>query len=589
MQVARQFLDGVCTFDGSPTLRHWRGGWWMWLASYWEEMDERTMRSLLYKFTENAAYLDEKGKAKPWAPNRKRISDLSDALSAISILANSLDQPCWLNNRDSGTIVATANGLLDIKQSLLYPHSPLFFNLTAVPFDYDPYAKKPEQWLWFLNQLWPDDHKAIDALGEWNGYVISGRTDLQKIFMTIGPTRGGKGILARMLGKQIGKRNVCGPTLSSLAGEFGLAPMIGKNLAVISDARGSKRLDVSVVVERLLSISGEDTLTVNRKYKEQWTGKLAARLHIISNELPRLGDASGAIIGRLVLLVLTESWLGREDHELEDKLTAELPGILNWSLDGLRRLIKNDGRFTRSAGAAEALVTMTELASPVAAFVREKCVLKNQIGHDDLYAAYKLWCEDNGHTRSPKTVFGRDLKAAFPSIKTIRPWADGKDRTRIYVGIRLRSVDDDEANEQRSNNVQNLCGLSGLNDHEEAGSPHSPHKNGSFPLHPSGLGRCVQCNGPEADAPLVMGKEYPPAGVHLHEQCRKFWLRHNRVSRERFRKVTETLPGTHCVHCHKPDGEVWRIKDGHVVGGQSEPLHEHCASRFFRAGGGGEP
>ena len=92
------------------------------------------------------------------------------------------------------------------------------------------------------------------------------------------------------------------------------------------------------MVERLLSISGEDTLTVNRKYRDQWTGKLPARLMLCSNELPHLGDASMAVAGRFVPLLLTESFYGKEDLTLEDELAAELPGILNWALDGLERL-----------------------------------------------------------------------------------------------------------------------------------------------------------------------------------------------------------------------------------------------------------
>ena len=86
------------------------------------------------------------------------------------------------------------------------------------------------------------------------------------------------------------------------------------------------------MIERLLSISGEDTLTVNRKYRDQWTGKLPCRLHVLSNELPKLGDASMAIVGRIVLLLTTRSWLGKEDHDLEPALQRELTGILNWSL-----------------------------------------------------------------------------------------------------------------------------------------------------------------------------------------------------------------------------------------------------------------
>ena len=129
----------------------------------------------------------------------------------------------------------------------------------------------------------------IDVLGEWFGYVISGRTDLHKILLMVGPTRGGKGAIARVLTAMVGRKNYAGPTLNSLGGEFGLAPLIGKPLAVISDARFAGK-DASVVVERLLSISGEDALTINRKYQVQWTGKLPTRLHVLSNELPKLGD-----------------------------------------------------------------------------------------------------------------------------------------------------------------------------------------------------------------------------------------------------------------------------------------------------------
>ena len=131
-------------------------------------------------------------------------------------------------------------------------------------------------------------------------------------------------------------------------------------------------------MERLLSISGEDTLTVNRKYRDQWNGKLPSRLHVISNELPKLGDASTAIVGRIVLLLLSRSWLNREDRTLEPALLRELPGILNWALDGLMRLtIVNENAFTRLPSGDEAIIEMRDLASPVAAFVREKC----EVGH----------------------------------------------------------------------------------------------------------------------------------------------------------------------------------------------------------------
>lgn len=83
------------------------------------------------------------------------------------------------------------------------------------------------------------------------------------------------------------------------------------------------------------------TCPLSRGMPSRTTGTLPARLMILSNELPRFGDASGAIADRFVILRLTQSWLRREDSELTAALLTELPGILNWSLDGLTRLDRN--------------------------------------------------------------------------------------------------------------------------------------------------------------------------------------------------------------------------------------------------------
>src|SRR5262245_41687172 len=67
MAVARLFVSERCVCDGVPTLRHWRGGFWEWRKAHWREIEGRTVRSALYAFTENAAYIDDKRKPTPWA------------------------------------------------------------------------------------------------------------------------------------------------------------------------------------------------------------------------------------------------------------------------------------------------------------------------------------------------------------------------------------------------------------------------------------------------------------------------------------------------------------------------------------------
>lgn len=439
MAVAREYVEQHCRHgdSGALTLRYWRGGWWQWRTSHWKEIENRAVRGMLYAFTENAMYATDGG-PRPWLPTSRKISDVADALIGITLLTEDINQPCWTDGRENGNIVATANGLLDVTSRHLHAHTPHYFNQTAVPFDYDGDASEPVQWLEFLGELWPQEPEAIDVLAEWFGYVISGRTALHKIMLMIGPTRGGKGAIARVLTALIGRQNVAGPTLHSLGGEFGLAPLLGKPLAVISDARFSTK-GANTVVERLLAISGEDAITVNRKFRDQWTGKLPSRLHVISNELPKLGDASTAIVGRMVLLMLTRSWLGREDHDLEDRLHAELPAILNWSLDGLERLTGNDGKFTRMESAEEAIIAMRDLASPVAAFVREKCEIGagKEVDTETLFTAYKTWCELTENRKVSREVFGRNLHAAVPSVRKERP-RDNAGRVHVYTGIGLK-------------------------------------------------------------------------------------------------------------------------------------------------------
>jgi putative DNA primase/helicase len=438
MAVARAFLaDGWRHPDGTPLLRHWRGGWWMWQTSHWRESEPRAIRRLLYDFTENAIYVGPKGLV-PWEPNRHRIDDVLDALAAICLLPNHVDQPVWLDGRISGTIVACANGLLDVETRELVAHDPNFFNVVSVPFDYNPGARVPRDWREFLKALWPKDPQSRKALAQWFGYVVSGRLDLQKILLLIGPTRAGKGLIARILGALIGPKNVAAPTLSSLGGDFGLAPLIGKPLAVISDARLSGKHG-SVVVERLLSISGEDFLTVNIKYREQWTGKLPARVFLISNELPEFGDASGAIANRFVMLLLAKSWLGHEDIELEARIRAQLPGVLNHALMGLAQL-EHKGRFTQPQSSQEAVVALLDLVSPVRGFVRDCCELdpNYEVEINMLYKAYRTWADENGHPKIAKTTFGKNLRAVLPRIRVARPRTSFNTRERVYVGIQIR-------------------------------------------------------------------------------------------------------------------------------------------------------
>ncbi|MFJ4005413.1 phage/plasmid primase, P4 family [Streptomyces sp. NPDC090023] len=453
LAVARRLLPDWQTEDGQLVCRRWRGSWMRWSGSHWREVDEAQVRKAMYERLEHSVYLvpvkDGKVEERDWAPTKQKISNLLDALGSITLLPTDMDAPAWFDSDGTGPdttgwgpIVACENGLLRIRDRALLAHTPGFFNHVSVPFAYDPDATAPE-WERFLAKLWPDAPDAINALQEWFGYVLSGRTDQQKILLMVGPSRSGKGTIARVMKELVGRNNLAGPTLAGLGTNFGLATLIGKPLALISDARLSGS-DNTPVVERLLTISGEDTIDIDRKYREQWTGKLPTRLMMLSNELPHFGDSSGVIARRFIVLNLTVSWLGKEDTTLLDRLTAEMPGILNWALDGLARLQRNR-RITEPAASREAVTTMQDTASPTSAFLRERCTTGPTctIPVDSLWAVWREWAEDNGVKPGTKQVFGRNLLSVVPRLTLTRP-RDGDSRVRTYTGITLRAVPRDD-------------------------------------------------------------------------------------------------------------------------------------------------
>ena len=193
----------------------------------------------------------------------------------------------------------------------------------------------------------------------------------------------------------------------------------------------------------MLSISGEDGITIDRKHIGAWTGQLLTRFLILSNELPRIADASAALASRFILLTQRESFIGREDKQLTDRLVAELPGILNWSLEGWDRLARR-GHFIVPQSSAAAQQELEDLTSPIGAFIREVCILKpdQQADAKDVYLRWVSWCSEGGRVPGTDATFGRDLRAAVPGLRAEHPRKGhhGK-QVKVYRGLGLRRID----------------------------------------------------------------------------------------------------------------------------------------------------
>lgn len=473
LAVVRALLHERTDGDGHLLLRKWNGDYYTYVGPHWVDTDPESIRQWYYERLEHAIY--ETGKedddgnpeTKMWSPDKGKVDKLVDAMVTPCLLPRDMEIPSWLSTRRSALgFVPCRNGLVDIATQAVLPCTPNYFGTTCIPVDFDPNAPEPVEWMKFLRTLWepvkltadtPEDERdlsiwnqdadgsywrdadEIRTLRQWFGYILSGRLDLQKILLLKGPPRCGKGTIARTLTALVGKANTDASTLSGIATNFGLEGAIGKTLMVVGDARlGSQGQET--VIERLLSISGQDMLTLDRKNRQSWAGTLQTRVMILSNDTPKFLDASGAIASRFVILEFEKEFLGREDTTLGEKLQGELAGILRWALDGLADL-SAAGRLTEPASHTAAMKEFYDLVSPIGTFAREACEPDPNaiIPFADLYRQYVAWAEEahRGVTSQPR--FSADLKSAKPGVKTDhRPRdASGKKLGRHVKGLRF--------------------------------------------------------------------------------------------------------------------------------------------------------
>jgi putative DNA primase/helicase len=436
---AASFLAATAC-NGRPTIAFWRDTVYRWHRGAYRELTETELRAAVTKFL-NARFLKVTG---------RNVADTVWQIKAQTVVSGDVEPPTWLAKAagcqwPTNEIIVTKNKIVHLPalftgEAGTVDTTPLLFSRTALGFDFaDGNCPQPARWLQFLGELWGDDAESVEALQLWFGLCLVADTSHHKLLLLIGPRRSGKGTIARVLGHLVGKENVAAPTLSSFSQNFGLAALVDKTLAIVGDLRLSNRPDGAVIVERILSITGEDAITVDRKFLAPITSTFPTRLMLLSNELPRLFDASGALVSRMIVLKLTKSFYGVEDKKLTASLLQELPSILWWSIGGWWKL-QDRGSLLQPASSAGLFSQMEDLASPVGHFLRECCEVGGEltVARHDLYAAYREWCEDQGRKKiEDEAGFGRNLRAVLPCLGDSQPRVDGKP-TRHYVGVGLK-------------------------------------------------------------------------------------------------------------------------------------------------------
>jgi P4 family phage/plasmid primase-like protien len=291
------------------------------------------------------------------------------------------------------------NGMLSLNDFQLIPHDKSYYSSIRVPIIYNSTASCP-QFMRFLSDIFEGDKDRIALIGEVLGYCITAENQAHKAILFFGRGSNGKSVLADVLANLCGIENVSSVPLQELDNAFARYELVDKLVNLATENEVSKD---GLNTQYFKSIVSGDPIRVEKKYEQGFTYKPFCKLVFALNNLPYSRDKSFGFERRLLIVPFNRTFSKDErDPRLIDKLKMELPGILNFALEGLKRLRKNNYEFSSSKAVDEAVEEYTETLNPLRRFVLEKIVsTKSQldkVSHQSLVIAYDTWCMENGHS-----------------------------------------------------------------------------------------------------------------------------------------------------------------------------------------------
>ena len=429
---------------GHPALRFWRDEFWRYRDGRYRQISDAELKAKITSFIK-----DEFRRTK--AANRGGeilqvntglVANVKLALMGDLLVESHLDQPIWLGSGgDSGPYFSFTNGRVGIEGLVngdrrdIMPHCSYWFSQTAFPYDYDTAAMCP-RWVAFLKEVLEDDDERIALIQQWFGYCLTPDTSQQRFVVIVGEGANGKSVMLDVLAALLGPDNVSHVRVELFAQRFQLTMTLGK-LANISYDTGEIDESAEATIKEF---TGGDRMYFDRKGVPGVTASPTARLILATNHDPRFADRSIGIWRRMIVIpfrVTIEQ--DRQDPDLASKLKAELPGIFNWAVEGLRELRRRH-QFVVPSICHEAWEEFKRESNPAREFLMDSYISgSGSCGCTDIYDEYRAWSKERGFTSLDAMNFGKELSKVFPNVERKRDSA-GERRYR-YHGLRPIGVD----------------------------------------------------------------------------------------------------------------------------------------------------
>lgn len=278
---------------------------------------------------------------------------------------------------------------------------------------FDREAECP-RWIEFIRQVTCNDEDLAEFLQLAVGYTLYGHTKEQVMFVLIGSGGNGKGVFSRIIYKLLGdysalmQSNLLKPgAINANAPSPALMKLRSKRLWVCSEMPKGMVLDEALTKQ----ITGGDLISSRGLYRDQVEFQPNGKLWLSVNVMPRVRHDDKGMWRRIVPIPFNAVFTDKNrDNDLEDKLQAELPGILNWALQGARLYAKR-GTLGRPLASKKLLTSLRRDVDTVGLWIKTRCVIESG-GKLQSKVAYEDYCETMKRERAspvPQKEFNAEL------------------------------------------------------------------------------------------------------------------------------------------------------------------------------------
>ena len=350
-----------------------------------------------YKHSDELSYIyeDEHYKYAQHAKIMSLIDDLTMRKAKphhLGAFKKKIDAHCYFpkeNMQSPPGLINLKNCVLNIGKREMIKHSPNYFFTNKLAHNYDRDAKCPE-FMKFLNFIFSGDQELIDLIGEIIGYTImGGDPKAHRAFAFFGEGRNGKSTLLDVIAGLLGDDAVAKVSMRNLDKPFSMVLLDGKLANIVEES--PHKIDP----EAFKNIVGGGEVVAAHKGKPEFFLKVNARLFFACNKLPRFNESSNAIKDRLIFVPFN-NYIPEKDRDkgIKERLAKEMPGILNFALDGLDRYLARG--FTQSKASRNLLEEYLDESDSVNAWFKE-CIeitldMNDRVGTMDSYQNYKSFC-----------------------------------------------------------------------------------------------------------------------------------------------------------------------------------------------------